>query len=511
MSDSLNKCNFDKSTLDHLLNTAQTAANRMKHLSAAQVERIVTAVAKAAAEKSEFYAEWAVRETGYGRVESKIAKNQSSSLPFLEGDIGRFTRPQVDTEKKIVAFPKPAGVIMALVPVTNPVCTVYFKALAALITRNAVILSPHPGSKECASHALDYLHEVAVAAGAPKGCMQIIRQPAVPLTQALMADERNNLTLATGGPAMVRAAYSSSNPAIGVGPGNVACYVDRTADVEMAAEHIAFSKSFDNSLPCTCESVIIADMPIAAQLKQGLTKNGVYFVERDSERSQLREYMFPGGKMNPEIIGKDAAVIAQNAGFTVPAGTLVLAFPISAIGRQEPFSKEKLCPVIGFIEVNGSNEGIQAAQSMLNIMGKGHSAVLHARNPELAVRYGTVLPVCRISVNTAGILGSSGNTTNLDGSAVIGTGFFGRSSVDRNVGPDYLVQWTRVAYNKDPNEVFGDMESAAAKVQAELDCNAESNTDAAPEATTSLSASRADLKALIREILADELREMLKK
>ena len=505
---------FDQATLDQLLNRAQAAASKMKNFSATQLERIVTAVLRAAVDKSEFYAEWAVRESGYGRVDSKILKNRGTAEQFLEEDLGRFARPIVDVEKKLISFPKPAGVIVALVPVTNPVCTVYFKVLSALLTRNAMILSPHPASKECSIHALDYLHEVAVAAGAPEGAVQIIREPSVPLVQAMMADKRNNLTLATGGPAMVHAAYSSSNPAIGVGPGNVPCYVDTTADIAKAAQRIVESKSFDNSLPCTCESVIIADLPIAQQLKQNLTDKHVYFVENETERTSLREYMFPQGSINPEVIGKDAAVIAQKAGFAVPFSTLVLAIQINGIGRHEPFSKEKLCPVIGYIEVNGSNEGIRTAQSMLNIMGAGHSAVLHANNPELAARYGAALPVCRISVNAPGVLGSSGVVTNLASSAVIGTGYFGKSSVDRNVGPDALVQWTRVAYNVDPVEVFGDMESAASRVQAELDRQAEAGISAnslSSGAARPAESSREELKELIRELLVDELRDILKK
>ena len=503
---------YDQVALNTSLNAAQAAAARMRNLSEVQVTRIVKAVAEAATEKAEFYADWAVRETGYGRVVSKTEKNKGNVASFLEEDIGRFVRPTVDTEKKIVSFPKPAGVIMALVPVTNPVATVNYKVLAALATRNAVILSPHPGAKESSIHALNFLHDVAVRAGAPENAIQIISDPTVPLVQAMMADERNNLTLATGGPAMVRAAYSSSNPAIGVGPGNVPCYVDRTADISKAAKHISDSKSFDNSLPCTCESVIIADQAISAQLKKELITNNVYLVEDELERKKLRDYMFPNGKFNPDAIGKDAAIIAQRAGFNVPNTTLVLAFPITSIGRHEPFSKEKLCPVIGYFEVDGGSEGVRAAQSMLDIMGAGHSAVLHAKDPKLAARYGSALPVCRITVNERGVLGSSGWTTNLDTSAVIGTGFFGRSSVDRNVGPDLLIQWTRLAYSKDPSEVFGDMDRAVQIVQSELDRKAQIQARhiAAPSQSGSYEGvSRDELKELLREVLADELKELL--
>ncbi|MEH6549770.1 MAG: aldehyde dehydrogenase family protein [Pseudomonadales bacterium] len=504
---------FDQNSLDSLLNTAQAAAKKMQKLSSDQVERIVKAVVAAAAEKSEYYAQWAVRETGYGRVDDKHMKNMGVISPFLGGtaDFGLYVRPRVDNENKIVEIPKPAGVITALVPVTNPIATVYYKAVCALLTRNAIILSPHPGSKESSTDVLNYLHDVAVRNGAPTGCMQVVQKPAVALTQALMQDERNNLTLATGGPDMVRAAYSSSNPAIGVGAANVACYVDRTADIVKAAKDIVFSAPFDNSLPCTCESVVVADMPIAAQFKQEMKNNSAYFVESAEERQKLRDFLYPEGKMNVKMIGKDAAVIAQQAGFSIPSSVRLLVMPISSIGYHEPFSKEKMFPVVGFFEVDGCEEAIQTALSMLNLMGKGHSAAIFANNPDVVIRFGAALPVCRIPVNTPACLGSSGTTTNIVNSPVIGTGFFGRSSVDSNVGPEQLVQWTRVAFGNEPAAAYSDMDSAVDKLIAEQNLNAVNNNASASSSSAEFSDPRNDLKELIREVLAEELRDILKK
>lgn len=496
---------FDETMLNTLLDRAQGASKALASLSIAKVEAIVRAVAQAAVDKAEFYAEWAVRETGYGRVESKIEKNRINSEPWLTEDIARYIRPRVLTDQKIVEIPKPAGVVMALIPVTNPVCTVFVKSLIALQTRNAIILSPHPGAKESSKHALEHLHRVAVAAGAPEHAIQIIPEPTVPLVQALMADERNNLTLATGGPAMVRAAYSSSNPAIGVGPGNVPVYVDRSADIAAAAGRIVRSKSFDNSLLCTSESVIIADLAISGQLKSELVKSRAYIVSDEEERRKLRAHVYPEGRFNPAVLGKDATVIAQGAGIAVPADTLVLVLPISGVGRHEPFSKEKMCPILGFVEVSDAPEGIKVAQSMLDIMGKGHSAVLHANNPALAVDYGRALPVCRIAVNSEGVLGSAGVNTSLNASATIGTGFFGRSSVDRNVGAESLVQWTRVAYNKDPSEAFGDMDAAVQASQEAIERGQGVAPVSTPTADLPDGLSRDLLKSLLREILTEEL------
>ena len=497
---------------NELLDRAQGAARPFRSFSVRQVEPIVQAVADAAIETAEFYAEWAVRETGKGRVEDKITKNLISARAFQPQDVAEYVRCKVDAEKKMVCFPKPAGVVMTLIPVTNPVTTVIYKALAALITRNAVILSPHPGAKECSTHAAEFFSRKAVEAGAPRHTIQIVKQPSVPLVNRLMSDERTSLILATGGPAMVRAAYSSSNPALGVGPGNVPSYVDRTADIAKAAERIVTSLGFDNGMPCASESVVIADAPIADQLWDDLNRAGAHMIKDDAEREKLRRLMYPNRKFNPEVIGKDASWIAEKAGIQVPETTLILGVEISTIGPDEPFSKEKLCPVMGFKRVNGSEEGLQNALHMLELMGAGHSANIHANNPDLVARFGAVLPVCRIPVNTGGVFGTTGEITNLYTSAIIGTGFFGRSSVDVNVGPAQLIQWTRVAYNKDPAEVFGDMSSAVTRVQEHLDLESESR-HRAPSVTAIASnepATRDDLKSLIREVLADELRSMLR-
>jgi acetaldehyde dehydrogenase/alcohol dehydrogenase len=477
------------------------------------VSRIIQAVADAALETADFYSEWAVRETGKGRPADKSIKKIVTAKQFKAANVADYVRFKVDTEKKMVCFPKPAGVVLTLIPVTNPVSTVVFKTLTGMITRNAVVLCPHPAAKDCSIDAADHFIRVAEAAGAPKNAIQVLRTPSVPLVNQLMSDERTNVILATGGPGMVRAAYSSSNPALGVGPGNVPVYVDRTADVAKAADRIVRSLGFDNGMPCTTESVAIADAPIADQLFEEMGRAGAYMITDAAEREKLRAYMYPGAKFNPDVIGKDASWIAAKAGFSVPESTLILGVQIDSIGKHEPFSKEKLCPVIGFIRVSNGEEGIKTALDMLNLMGAGHSAVIHANDPELIASYGAAVPVCRVSVNTGGVLGSSGNTTNLFASSVIGTGFFGRSSVDVNVGPDQLLQWTRVAYNKDPAEAFGDMESAAARVQERMDLKAASPTQVlnAVAASSDVSTSQDELKSLIREVLAEELRGMLRK
>lgn len=452
--------------VEAMLATAQSAASEFKSFDKTQVEKILHAVASAASDKAEFYAEWSVRETGFGCVEDKVKKNKRNSLGLLEAyECSDYIDSQIDEQKKIISFPKPAGVVVALAPCTNPVATIYYKAMIALMTRNAVIFCPHPASKDCCSHAADLVAAAAEAAGAPRGVIQVLRNPSIPVVNELMQSRSTNLILATGGPAMVRAAYSSGNPAMGVGPANVACYVHRTADLDRAAETIVFGNSYDNSLPCTCESVVLVDNDVADQLKSKLQGSGAYFV-KPSEEASLRALLFDSHETDKgEMpLGKSAKWIADRAGISIPEGTKSLVIEINTIGESEPVSKEKMFPVLGFIRVADHNEAIAHAQSMLSLMGKGHSAVVHAEDPKVVVEYGKSLPVCRIAVNTSGAAGSAGVTTNLGRSSVIGTGYFGGGSIDENVGPKHLVQWTRVAYGKEVEVDMHNVERAAKNI-----------------------------------------------
>lgn len=445
--------------VDELFTTAQKAARKYSTYSTAEVDKILSAVGNACNEKAEFYAKWAVEETGFGDVESKIVKNKVASLSILDVYKPKeFIDAQVDHQNKVVKFPKPAGIIVALLPCTNPVATVYYKSVVSLMTRNVVILCPHPAAKECSIHSAEYLAEVAENAGAPKGAIQVLREPSVSLVNRLMQDSRNNLTLATGGPGMVQAAYSSGRPAIGVGAGNVVCYVHESADIEVAGPKIVQSNSIDNALPCTAESFVLADHAIANDLRLSLENGGGFFVKDENEEN-LREVLFDSqGMMNPTALGKSAQWLENQAGFSVPSEVKSLIIEIEEVGPQEPVSKEKMFPVIGFMEVDGPEQAVSLALNALEMMGKGHSAAIHCDSPDVAVRYAQALPVCRISVNAVSMLGSAGFDTGLCKAFMVGTGFFGGGTVDDNVGPKYLVQWTRLAYSD--GSVMGDVAGA---------------------------------------------------
>lgn len=411
-----------------------------------EVLAIARAAAEAGAKAARRYAEWAVEETGFGNPDHKEIKNRLCSTGLFEHYRDRnFTDFRIDPDRKMVEIPKPAGVIFALTPSTNPVSSVFYKAIIALLTRNAVVFSPHPYAKACCTDAARLIAAAAEGAGAPDGIIQAIDEPSLPLIETVMKSDRINLILATGGTPMVRAAYGSGNPAIGVGPGNNPAYVDETANVAQAAKLIADSKAFDNSILCTNESSVIAHAAVASKLATELQRQGCHMLSGE-ERDQLQERLFPDGKFNVSLLGRSAEKIAESVGIKAPRGTRVLLAPLARIGDDYPLSREKLCPVLGFYEASSREAALTACRAMVRSQGAGHSAAIHATDPAVILKFGAALEVLRVVVNAGCSTGAAGFGTFLPPTMTIGTGYFGRSSVGENIGPEHLVQWTRIAY-----------------------------------------------------------------
>jgi acetaldehyde dehydrogenase / alcohol dehydrogenase len=445
-----------------MLARAHWAAGAFASYDRASVLRIAEAVAAAAHAQARRYAEWAVRETGFGVVEHKVVKNEACSLGILERyRDDDYVSPRIDAPGKILSVPRPAGVILALTPSTNPVCSVFFKVILALLTRNAIVVSPHPMAQDCCTDAARLLAATAAEAGAPDGTIQVVPDATVPLIEALMADPVTDVIVATGGAAVVRAAHRSGNPALGVGPGNVPVLVDATADLADAARRIADSKSFDNSILCTNESVLLVQEEAADRLLRELHRQRVALLD-EAGRDKIRAYLFPDGRLNGEAIGKDAAWIADRAGVRVPPRTRVLLAPFDLVVDEEPLAHEKLCPVLGLVRVESADRGIEAARAVVRLGGAGHSAAVHSRDPRVIMRYGIRVPVLRIAVNAGNSTGSAGLDTNLALSMTLGTGFVGRSSIGENLEPRHLVNWTRVAYNSDASVPFDDFAAISA-------------------------------------------------
>ncbi len=440
-----------------MLDRARWAASKLVRMDRASILRIADAIANAGHAKAQHFAEWAVRETGMGVVEHKRLKNEACSKGIVDlYSTEDFVGPRIDAARKIVELPRPAGVIFALIPVTNPVATLYFKTLLALMTRNAIILSPHPQAKACCADAARVLAEAAKAAGAPDGCIQVIAEPNIPLIEKLMADERIDLIVATGGPSVVKAAYRSGNPAFGVGPGNAPVLVDDSADLKLAAKRIVESKSFDNSILCTNESVLLAFTSVAGRLLEAMKAERAHICTNE-ETGKLRALLFRDEGFNIAMIGKDASVIAREAGFIAP-NAKILVTQVDLVQPEEKLVREKLCPVLAFARVQNIDQAISAARSMMRKSGKGHSAAIHSKNEANIMAFAAAVPALRVAVNAGCSLGASGFETNLGPSMTIGTGFAGGSSIGDNLTPHHLMHYARIAYNKETSESFGRFE-----------------------------------------------------
>jgi acetaldehyde dehydrogenase (acetylating) len=483
---------------------AAWAARYYRNFSRDAVLRIAEAVARAGYERAGHYADWAVRETGFGVVEHKTIKNQLCTHALLDHyrDLDLVT-PRIDAERKIVELPKPAGVVFALAPATNPVATVYYKAMLAILSRNAIVFSPHPASKACSADAARHLAEAAEAAGAPSGLIQCVEEPSVPLVQDIMSSDKINVILATGGTAMVRAAYSSGNPALGVGPGNAVAYVDPTARVDAAAKCLVDSKSFDNAILCTNESVVVTLESNRGNMERALRSAGAHICnEADTDR--LRDYLFTDHGFNTAAIGKSAAWIAERAGIRVSPSAKVLVPVVPTPGQDDHLFREKLCPVLTLTAAVDFQQALTFAKQSAK-RGAGHSAAFHGEDGARLVAFSQAMPVYRVVVNAPCSQGAAGFATHLPPSFTIGTGFAGRSSVGENVGPQHLVHWTRIAWGKD---VPADLSA--------LDLSAVSAENAAPRPVTA-SAPAAAMPAPdpfdsrrdeLRQLILEELRNL---
>lgn len=502
---------------DIVLERARWASQVFQRYDRNKTESIARAVAEAAYAKAGEYGSRAVQETGFGVAEHKKLKNELSSVPLVEHYANvDFVNTRIDEHTGIVEIPKPAGVIFALVPSTNPIATIYFKVLSSLMTRNAIVISPHPAAREVSVDAVRMLAEAAENAGAPEATIQVIDEISLPLIDEFMKSPKTDVILATGGTPMVRAAYSSSNPAIGVGPGNAPVLVDETADLKAAAGHIVDSKSFDNSVLCTNESVLIAVDKIADGLKRALTGAGGHICTPE-ETGKLRNYLFHDRGFNVEALGRDAPWIAEQAGFKVKQRTKILITPIDMIGVGEELSREKLCPVLGFYSARSMDQALRQSRALLRFAGAGHSAAIHSNDDQAIMDFAAAVEVYRVVVNAPCSQGAAGFATRLAPTFTIGTGFFGRSSVGENIGPHHLVNWTRVAWHKDTSR--SDISQAAislkhagplpkapadgvpgqsrpARVTAPPDGSGETDTH--------------QLREQIRAIIAEELRTVLK-
>ncbi|PMC47422.1 bifunctional acetaldehyde-CoA/alcohol dehydrogenase [Streptococcus sp. UMB1385] len=409
-----------------------------------KIDAIVQAAAVAALEAHGPLAVAAVEETGRGIIEDKAIKNLYACEYIVNymrdlKTVGVIDKNDVDG---LTAIAEPVGVVCGVVPTTNPTSTTVFKSLICLKTRNPIIFSFHPSANECSKQAARIVRDAAVKAGAPENCIQFIEKPSMEGTHALMNHDGVATILATGGNAMVRAAYSCGKPALGVGAGNVPAYVHKEAKLKQAVNDIVLSKAFDNGMICASEQAAIVDKELYDEFVKLMKSHRVHFVNK-KEKAKLENLLFgveansencAGAKLNSVIVGKPATEIAKLAGFEVPKGTVILAAECSEVGVKEPLTREKLSPVLAVLKSSSTKDGIEKARQMVEFNGLGHTAAIHTQNEEVAEEFGKVVRACRVVWNSPSTFGGIGDVYNaFIPSLTLGCGSYGRNSVSGNV------------------------------------------------------------------------------
>lgn len=435
--------------INDLVEKAQKALEGYMSLSQEQVDKIVHAMTLAGLDQHLYLAKLAVEETGRGVVEDKVIKN-SFATEYIWHSIKNEKTVGVVAENEMegyVEVAEPVGVIAGVTPVTNPTSTTMFKSLIATKTRNPIIFAFHPSAQKCSVEAARILRDAAVKNGAPENCIQWIEYPSIDATTALMNHPGVALILATGGSGMVKSAYSAGKPALGVGPGNVPCYINKDVDLERACTDLMLSKTFDNGMICASEQAAIVDKEISGRFEEIMKANNCYFLDAE-ETEKVTNYVINREKMavNPAVVGKAASWIAEQAGVKVPEKTKILLAKLPYPSRKYPLSLEKLSPVLAYFVCDDDKQGFQYAKTMLELGGLGHSAVIHSNNEALCKAYGEVMKVGRVIANQPSSQGAIGDIYNTNTpSLTLGCGSFGRNSTTSNVSSVNLINKKRLA------------------------------------------------------------------
>ena len=432
-----------------LAKQAQKAQEALGSMPQEKLDAIVEAVAKAFSKEAAALAEMAVSETGFGNVEDKIRKNRFASETVAEAVRGMKTVGflREDRENHVWEYGVPMGVIAAIVPSTNPTSTVCYKALIALKSGNSIVFSPHPKAIVATRQAAKIVAEAAEAAGAPRGAVSCLSIPSLQGCQELMTAPQTRLILATGGPAMVKAAYSSGKPAIGVGAGNGPAYIHRSADVKQALSRIVRSKTFDNGTVCASEQSIIVEKDLEETVLREARAQGFYLMSPE-EAGKLAKLLFkPNGALSPDVVGKTAQHLAKMAGFSVPRDTKILLAREREAGPSVPYSMEKLCPVLAFYVMEDEDAVLDKVVQVLTHEGSGHTFAMHAEDESVIRKFAAKVPVSRFLVNTPAALGGIGASTGLFPALTLGCGAVGGSSSSNNISPLDLINIRRVAWD----------------------------------------------------------------
>lgn len=452
------KTNDVQAVIDELAAKANVALEKMSDFDQEKVDYIVHQGAIAALDKHMLLAKMAIEETGRGVYEDKAIKNMYAS-EYIWNNIKHDKTVGVineDKQKGLIEVAEPVGVICGVTPTTNPTSTTIFKSLIALKTRNPIIFAFHPSAQKCSAEAARIVRDAAIKAGAPEDCIQWIEHPSIEATQTLMNHPGVATVLATGGAGMVKSAYSTGKPALGVGPGNVPSYIEKTAKIKRAVNDLIVSKTFDNGMICASEQAVIVDKEVYAEVKAEFEAHNVYFV-KPNEIAKLEAVVMNEAKtaVNPKVVGHHAREIAEWAGITVPAETKMLIVELEGVGPDYPLSREKLSPVLAMVKANSTKHGFELCEGMLNLGGLGHTAVIHTEDEDLQVKFGLRMKACRILVNSPSAEGGIGDIYNeMIPSLTLGCGSYGKNSVSRNVSAVNLINVKTLAKRRNNMQWF---------------------------------------------------------
>lgn len=454
-----------KVEVDNLATKALVALNKFMEYDQEQIDNIVHAMTLAGLEKQQVLAKMAVEETGRGIYEDKITKNMFATESIwysikYEKTVGII---EDNDEEDFMIVAEPIGVVAGVTPVTNPTSTTLFKCLSAIKTRNPIVFGFHPSAQKCSTEAAKTLYEAALKAGAPEDCIQWIENPSLEATQELMNHPDISMILATGGSGMVKQAYSAGKPALGVGPGNVPCFIEKTANLKRSVNDLVLSKSFDNGMICASEQAAIIESPIYDQVVTLMKKAGCYFATREEIKKLEPVIINPEhGSVNAAIVGQSPHTIAAMAGIDIPKDTKVLCTEIDGVGTKHPLSKEKLSPVLAILKAKDVKEGFDLSEQMLQLGGMGHSSVLHSTDEKVIADFSNRMKTGRIIINSPSTHGAIGDLYNTNmPSLTLGCGSYGGNSTTHNVSAVDLVNYKRVAkrrvnmqWFKIPNKIY---------------------------------------------------------
>lgn len=433
-----------------LVEAAHKAQQALARFDQAKIDRICEAMTKAALRESARLGAMAAEETGFGVARDKQEKNRFAAEDVWNYFRGLRTVGVVSESKDIIEIASPRGVVAGIIPSTNPTSTAIFKVLIAIKSLNAIVLSPHPSAARSINETVKVMRDAAVKEGLPADAIACMTTATIEGTEALMKHKQTAVILATGGIGLVRAAYSSGKPAFGVGPGNVPVFIERTADVPKAVQDILTGKCFDNGTICASEQAVVCDAPVEKAVREQFTAQGAHFLS-EAEATQLaRVVATPQRSLNPAVVGKSVDVIAKMAGLSVPADTRCLIADVSGVGRDFPLSMEKLSPILAFYVVDGLERGAERSFQILSYGGMGHTAGIHTRSRDAALKFGAEMPASRVTVNTPTTHGAIGFSTALPPSMTLGCGSWGGNVTSDNVSPLHLMDIKRVAFETRP-------------------------------------------------------------